>query len=116
MSTVPSESIGPDLCIDESSLSRSGPYTFVTNPDGHGGKGGLVAVIEGTVEKLLGEQFVTVLDTFHNHYDTIRNFFEKRSTNAFAGSSNTKVEAFRAQFHGVTDIPFFLCRLPKLCA
>lgn len=68
------------------------------------------------VEKLPGEQFITVLNTFHNHYDTILNFFEKRSTNAFAESFNAKVKAFRAQFHGVTDIPFFLYRLSKLCA
>jgi len=27
-----------------------------------------------------------------------------------------KVKAFRAQFRGVTDIPFFLYRLMKLCA
>ncbi|MFC2328608.1 MAG: DDE transposase, partial [Prevotella nigrescens] len=29
---------------------------------------------------------------------------------------NAKVKAFRAQFRGVTDIPFFLYRLVKLCA
>lgn len=68
------------------------------------------------VERLAGNQFFTVLNTFHNHYDTILNFFENRSTNAFAESFNAKVKAFRAQFHGVTDIPFFLFRLSKLCA
>lgn len=68
------------------------------------------------VEKLAGNQFITVLNTFHNYHDTILNFFENRSTNAFAESFNAKVKAFRAQFHGVTDIPFFLFRLSKLCA
>ena len=68
------------------------------------------------VEKLTGNQFITVLNTFQNHYDTILNFFVERSTNAFAESFNAKVKAFRAQFHGVTDIPFFLYRLSKLCA
>lgn len=69
------------------------------------------------VERLgTGNQFITVLNTFHNHYDTILNFFDRRSTNAFAESFNSKVKAFRSQFHGVTDIPFFLFRLCKLCA
>lgn len=63
-----------------------------------------------------GNQFITVLNTFHNHYDTILNFFDTRSTNAFAESFNSKVKTFRSQFHGVTDIPFFLFRLCKLCA
>ncbi len=69
------------------------------------------------VERLgAGNQFITVLNTFYNHYDTILNFFDSRSTNAFAESFNSKVKAFRSQFHGVTDIPFFLFRLCKLCA
>lgn len=33
-----------------------------------------------------------------------------------AESFNAKVKAFRSQFRGVTDIPFFLFRLAKLCA
>ncbi|MBR1557551.1 MAG: transposase, partial [Prevotella sp.] len=37
-------------------------------------------------------------------------------TNAGAESFNAKVKAFRAQFRGVADIPFFLFRLMKLCA
>ena len=42
-----SENLGPLLSIDESSLSRGELYTIVTNKDGHGGKGTLVAIIEG---------------------------------------------------------------------
>ena len=61
-------------------------------------------------------QFRTVTETFHNHYDTILNYFINRSTNAGAESFNAKVKAFRSQFRGVTDIPFFLFRLSKLCA
>uniref|UniRef100_UPI00356B6F56 transposase n=1 Tax=Prevotella denticola TaxID=28129 RepID=UPI00356B6F56 len=49
-------------------------------------------------------------------YQTILNFFVNRATNANAESFNAKVKAFRAQFRGVTDIPFFLYRLMKLCA
>ncbi|WP_188533775.1 transposase, partial [Bacteroides luhongzhouii] len=55
-------------------------------------------------------------ETFRNHYDTILNYFVNRSTNAGAESFNAKVKAFRSQFRGVTDIPFFLFRLSKLCA
>lgn len=68
------------------------------------------------VEKLAGNAFQTVIDTFTNHYDTILNFFINRQTNAGAESFNAKVKAFRRQFRGVADIPFFLFRLSKLCA
>ncbi len=68
------------------------------------------------VEKLGVDNFYTVIDTFENHYENILNFFVNRATNANAESFNAKVKAFRAQFRGVTDIPFFLYRLMKLCA
>lgn len=68
------------------------------------------------VSKLTGNAFQTVIDTFKNHYDTILNFFINRQTNASAESFNAKVKAFRSQFRGVADIPFFLFRLTKLCA
>ena len=68
------------------------------------------------VEKLGVDNFYTVIDTFKNPYDSILNFFVNRATNANAESFNAKVKAFRAQFRGVTDIPFFLYRLMKLCA
>lgn len=68
------------------------------------------------VSKLAGNAFQTVIDTFINHYDTILNFFVNRQTNASAESFNAKVKAFRSQFRGVADIPFFLFRLAMLCA
>lgn len=68
------------------------------------------------VDGMAGGQFRTVSETFRNHYDTILNYFTNRSTNAGAESFNAKVKAFRSQFRGVTDIPFFLYRLSKLCA
>ena len=42
------ENIGPNLAIDETSLSNGELYTFVTNRDKHGLEGCLVAVIAGT--------------------------------------------------------------------
>lgn len=42
------ENIGPNLAIDESSLSKGELYTFVTNRDRHTGEGSLVAVVSGT--------------------------------------------------------------------
>jgi len=68
------------------------------------------------VAKLAGNAFQTVTDTFENHYETILNFFVNRQTNAGAESFNAKVKAFRSQFRGVSDIPFFLYRLSLLCA
>lgn len=68
------------------------------------------------VEQMDFGAFQTVLNTFHNHYQTILNFFINRDTNAFAESFNSKLKAFRNQFRGVRDIPFFLYRLAKLTA
>ena len=68
------------------------------------------------VEQMDFGAFQTVLNTFRNHYPTILNFFVNRDTNAFAESFNAKVKAFRNQFRGVRDIPFFLYRLAKLTA
>ena len=42
------ENIGPNLAIDETSLSNGELYTIVTNRDHHGGEGCLVAVVSGT--------------------------------------------------------------------
>ncbi|WP_429417504.1 transposase [Roseimarinus sediminis] len=39
-----------------------------------------------------------------------------RSTNASAESFNAKIKAFRSQFRGVRNIPFFLYRLAKIYA
>ena len=60
------------------------------------------------VEKLGNNQFNKVIDTFKNHYQTIINYFQNRLTNAFAGSFNAKIKAFRIQFRGVGYIKF-LC-------
>ena len=51
-----------------------------------------------------------------NNYLTILNYFDNRSTNASAESFNAKVKAFRAQFRGGRDIPFFIFRLAKIFA
>jgi transposase len=40
--------LGPNLSIDETSLSNGELYTIVTNKDGKGRKGTLVAMVEGT--------------------------------------------------------------------
>ena len=66
------------------------------------------------VEKAGFKSFNTVSRTIQQHYETILNFFERRSTNAAAESFNAKIKAFRAQFRGVRNIPFFLYRLCKI--
>lgn len=68
------------------------------------------------VESLGCKFFNSVIATMQNNYATIVNYFENRSTNAAAESFNAKVKAFRAQFRGVRDIPFFIFRLTKLFA
>lgn len=51
---------------------------------------------------------VSLTNTMQNYYETILNYFVSRETNAFAESFNAKIKAFRAQFRGVGDIPFFM--------
>jgi transposase len=68
------------------------------------------------VEKLNMKFFKSVIVTMQNNYDTIANYFIRRATNASAESFNAKIKAFRSQFRGVQDIPFFIFRLEKLFA
>ncbi|WP_454771244.1 ISAon1 family transposase [Flavobacterium ardleyense] len=68
------------------------------------------------VEKLDIKSFNTIMNTIKINYDSILNYFERRSTNAGAESFNAKIKAFRNQFRGVRKVDFFLFRLTKLFA
>ena len=68
------------------------------------------------VERLNCKYFNSVIRTMQNNYATIANYFENKSTNASAESFNAKVKAFRNQFRGVRDIPFFIYRLKTIFA
>lgn len=68
------------------------------------------------VELLNSKFFNSMINTMKNNYGTILNYFDNRSTNASAESFNAKVKAFRAQFRGVRDIPYFIFRLAKIFA
>lgn len=92
----------------------------------------LSGIFENTKEKILGytrlaqwheavrqagfKSFNTISRTIENHYITILNYFDNRSTNASAESFNAKIKAFRAQFRGVANIGFFLFRLTQIFA
>jgi transposase len=62
------------------------------------------------------KSFNIVSNTINNNYLEILNYFDNRSTNAFAESFNAKIKGFRTQFRGVRDIKFFLFRLENLFA
>ncbi|MBP4142530.1 transposase [Flavobacterium sp. P4023] len=62
------------------------------------------------------KSFNTISIPIQNHYQTILNYFDNRSTNASAESFNAKIKAFRNQFRGVRKVDFFLFRLTKLFA
>lgn len=62
------------------------------------------------------KSFNTVARSIENHYKTIVNYFDNRSTNASAESFNAKIKAFRAQFRGVKNVEFFLYRLTQIYA
>ena len=81
-------------------------------------------VFENTTDKIYGlsklakwhekvaqaefKSFNTISRSIQNHYQTIVNYFDNRSTNASAESFNAKIKAFRSQFRGVKNIDFFL--------
>jgi transposase len=62
------------------------------------------------------KSFNSIARTMSIHYQGILNYFDNRSTNASAESFNAKIKAFRAQFRGVRNIPFFLFRLTNIFA
>lgn len=62
------------------------------------------------------KSFNIISKTITNHYKTILNYFDNRSTNASAESFNAKIKDFRNQFRGVKNIEFFLYRLTKIYA
>ena len=62
------------------------------------------------------EHFGTVMRSIQSHYQTILNFFDRRSTNASAESFNAKIKAFRSVLRGVNNIPYFLFRLKNIYA
>ncbi|WP_175542108.1 ISAon1 family transposase [Flavobacterium fryxellicola] len=68
------------------------------------------------VENLRIKSFNTIMNTIKINYDSILNYFDKRSTNASAESFNAKIKTFRNQFRGVRKVDFFLFRLTKLFA
>ncbi|MNR08114.1 Transposase [compost metagenome] len=92
----------------------------------------LRGIFENTKDKIIGfaklakwhekvnqsgfKSFNTISRTIMNHYQTILNYFDNRSTNASAESFNAKIKAFRSQFRGVRNVEFFLFRLINIYA
>lgn len=85
------ENIGPNLAIDETSLSRGDLYTIITNRDRHGKAGCLVAFIAGTKaetitaalrripEELLDSVAEVTLDLSDSMRKIVRSCFHKAS-------------------------------------
>lgn len=55
------KNIGPCLSIDETSLSDGELYTIVSNKDAHGGKGAIVAIVQGTKVEAAAEALKRIL-------------------------------------------------------
>lgn len=108
---------------------------FLKYPDlekAHKLSSALSNIFENTTDKIYGlarlakwhenvrqaefESFNIISRSIQNHYQTILNYFDHRSTNASAESFNAKLKAFRSQFRGVRNIEFFLYRLTQIYA
>jgi len=75
-----------------------------------------LAIWYNDVEAAGIDAFRTVARSVQQHYESILNFFDNRSTNASAESFNAKIKAFRATSRGVRDTTFFLFRLANIYA
>lgn len=53
-------------------------------------------------------------DLIKSKEEEVLNYFINRSTNASAESINSKMKGFKAEIHGVQDLPFFLFRCTKI--
>ena len=62
------------------------------------------------------KSFNVIAATIYEHYEEVLNYFNNRSTNAFAESFNAKIKQFRAALRGISDVKFFFFRLTKLYA
>lgn len=62
------------------------------------------------------EQFNSAAQSVQNHWKSILNFFNHRSTNAHAESFNAQIKLFRANLRGVTNVSLFLFRMEKIFA
>lgn len=60
------------------------------------------------------DSFLTPVETYQAHEETICNYFIDRSTNAAAESFNAKLKNFRAVLRGVRERKFFLFRVATL--
>lgn len=96
-------------------LSQSLSHIFENTPDKLYGLARLAKWHE-KVRQAGFKTFNTVAKSIENHYQTILNYFDNRSTNASAESFNAKIKAFRSQFRGVRNVEFFLYRLTQLYA
>lgn len=65
-------------------------------------------------DKLGIKEFNTAARSIQYNLENILNFFDNRSTNAFAESFNSKIKLFRANSRGVKDTTFFLFRIATL--
>ena len=106
--------IYPDLKIAYD-LTNQLSQIFTKSPDKIWGLTRLAKWHE-KVRQMGFKTFNSVAKSIENHYQTILNYFDNRSTNAAAESFNGKIKAFRAQFRGVKNTEFFLYRLAQLYA
>ncbi len=64
----------------------------------------------------LSELCLTQVLNLSEHYESILNYFDNRSTNAYAESFNSKIKDFRRAFRGIKYIKFLLFRLTNIFA
>jgi transposase len=68
------------------------------------------------IEELNVMEFKSCVNSLEYYIDNIMNYFDNKSTNAYAESFNSKIKRFRLNSKGVVDVRFFLFRIQNLFA
>ena len=95
--------LGPRACIDETSMSDGELYTIVSNPDKHGGRGSIIAIIKGT-------KIEEVVDAI-NHI----NFFEREKVREITMDFSNSMHSIAQQCFPWAECVMDRFHMQKMC-
>ena len=112
------QNIGPNLSIDELSLSQGELYTFVTNKDGKGKEGTLVACIKGTKSSVIGKYLDKIPGSLRDQVQEVTLDMAKNMESAIRGSF-PKAKLVTDRFHVMAlaykDLQLMRTKLWRVC-
>ena len=115
------ENIGPNLAIDETSVSKGELYTVVTNRDRHGRERSLVAIVAGTksetvieaLEQILEELLESVEEVTLDLSDSMRKIVRRCFTRAVRVIDRFHIQKLAGRGSGFATMPTCLWTWPS---